>query len=532
MRELFFLFIFSIFSGTFLASDVTDLIIKETFDERLSIGDSITLDRLDSLLKQTNSYKLKAKIYAYKAGILSKNPEKYKDQIDAYMDLSVMSVFNSNSYLAIQSALKAKKIARSFNDLAGLAKSNYCLGSTYLHYTDFEVGLTELNSAKQFYESKPIEYYRDLNLCYGCLMNNYIHHNNYDSAEYFFEKGFNLCNSQNDTLNALFILIPYLSQLIEANKSIEKIDFYLSKLDSLTVNSLNNIHISLGVKTLKIKYKIIASKGLTDVLVDINELEKTIQDNAIQSNLVLSNVLFKTKLMYYEEIGDYKKALSIKHIRDSLKNEINKNKTSSLYLELNEEVDQIEKELLISESEQKLLQSRNELNTYVILFLIMLSAFLISLVLLIIKRRKAKRLFLEEELNKKNRELVSKSLLINEKQKVLEELSTLKNTQINKNEVKSIINTISFDIADYQEDFMKHFNSVHPDFYTKLIKAHPELSKNELKICGYFKMNLTTKEISRILSINPESVKKARYRMRKKMMIPQDIELDHYIQSI
>ncbi len=55
------------------------------------------------------------------------------------------------------------------------------------------------------------------------------------------------------------------------------------------------------------------------------------------------------------------------------------------------------------------------------------------------------------------------------------------------------------------------------DFFEKLSKKHPNLTKGDLRLCAFLKMNLSTKEIANLTFKNPESVKVARSRLRKKL---------------
>ncbi len=65
------------------------------------------------------------------------------------------------------------------------------------------------------------------------------------------------------------------------------------------------------------------------------------------------------------------------------------------------------------------------------------------------------------------------------------------------------------------------FTEVHPDFLQHLQQQHT-LTQNEMRLACLMRMNLSTKEISSILNISPESVKKARYRLRKKLDLHTD----------
>ncbi|MFC2101176.1 helix-turn-helix transcriptional regulator, partial [Bacteroidota bacterium] len=76
-----------------------------------------------------------------------------------------------------------------------------------------------------------------------------------------------------------------------------------------------------------------------------------------------------------------------------------------------------------------------------------------------------------------------------------------------------------------------HFEDVHPDFFKKLLLKHPSLTQYDLKLCAYIKINLTTKDIARMLNISNRSVQTARYRIKKKMELPTDYNLFKYIQQ-
>lgn len=56
-------------------------------------------------------------------------------------------------------------------------------------------------------------------------------------------------------------------------------------------------------------------------------------------------------------------------------------------------------------------------------------------------------------------------------------------------------------------------------FQTRLQAVCPSLTAYELRLCTYLKTNLSTKEIATLLNITPDSVKKAKHRLRKKLNI-------------
>lgn len=54
-------------------------------------------------------------------------------------------------------------------------------------------------------------------------------------------------------------------------------------------------------------------------------------------------------------------------------------------------------------------------------------------------------------------------------------------------------------------------------FQQQLKARYPGLTSYDIRLCTYLKANLSTKEIATLLNITPDSVKKAKHRLRKKV---------------
>ncbi len=157
-------------------------------------------------------------------------------------------------------------------------------------------------------------------------------------------------------------------------------------------------------------------------------------------------------------------------------------------------------------------------------------------------------LFAEEEikrlqdkaLEQKNNELTSASMLIANKNEIFERLKKLAE------EIKSdgqgdglekareIITEIDrqTDVETQWEQFRARFESVHKSFFDKLRKNDGALTQNDMQLCAYIKLNLTTKEIARLMNISPESVNTQRYRLRKKLDLTNQVTLDEFIHAL
>lgn len=78
----------------------------------------------------------------------------------------------------------------------------------------------------------------------------------------------------------------------------------------------------------------------------------------------------------------------------------------------------------------------------------------------------------------------------------------------------------------------KHLNVVHTGFFEKLLQEYPTLTETELRHCVFIKLHIQTKEIARILHIDPRSVQASRYRIKKKMQLKESVDLKTYLQSL
>lgn len=80
-------------------------------------------------------------------------------------------------------------------------------------------------------------------------------------------------------------------------------------------------------------------------------------------------------------------------------------------------------------------------------------------------------------------------------------------------------------------EFKEIFETIHPSFALRLKERYPLLSEGDLKMATYLKMGLSTKVISRMLSIQPDSVKKNRQRLRRRMELESDKSLEETLRA-
>ncbi|MNJ98075.1 bacterial transduction protein [compost metagenome] len=149
---------------------------------------------------------------------------------------------------------------------------------------------------------------------------------------------------------------------------------------------------------------------------------------------------------------------------------------------------------------------------------------------------KVKNQQLEQDFESKNRELAVSTMNLIKKNELLSMIKDdLKKTgEDNDRNVKSVITTINKNINedDTWDMFKEAFNNADKDFLKKVKKAHPVLTPNDLRLCAYLRLNLSSKEIAPLLNISVRSVEIKRYRLRKKMELSHELGLVEYILSI
>ena len=145
---------------------------------------------------------------------------------------------------------------------------------------------------------------------------------------------------------------------------------------------------------------------------------------------------------------------------------------------------------------------------------------------------------LGDEINFKNSEVASSAMHLVKKGELLAKIKSdltqvmkgIENPQAAAG-LKKMIKTLSEDdnMDKEWENFSKHFDKVHGDFVTGLKEKHPAITGNELKLCAYLRMNLSTKEIAQLMNISVRGVEISRYRLRKKLGISSEVNLFDYL---
>lgn len=201
-----------------------------------------------------------------------------------------------------------------------------------------------------------------------------------------------------------------------------------------------------------------------------------------------------------------------------------------------------QKQMLLSKLEMQYLFEKKELKAKIeqrnrnILIGVFIGGLILGLLILFLlfskHRLKAKLAILDKErveyeLTLKKQELTINLIALIKKNELLADLSR-KLISMEKNirntDAKDVIAEISSELRQKTEDkmlneFSTRFQDIHAGFYEKLLAMYPDLTPNELKLCAYLRLNMSTKDISELTGQRVASIDHARYRLRKKLKI-------------
>jgi len=147
---------------------------------------------------------------------------------------------------------------------------------------------------------------------------------------------------------------------------------------------------------------------------------------------------------------------------------------------------------------------------------------------------------LENELKFRNKELTTHALNMMQKNKLLDSLSLRIDEfkKVSNDEQKGEIRKIKREINNYLrsdkdwELFKIYFEQVNESFFDDLKDKYPDLSINDLRLCALIKLDMNIKESASVLNVAPNTIKSARYRLRKKLKLDTETHLYEFIQSI
>lgn len=475
-----------------------------------------------------------------------------------------------------QYAREALELSQEIHYKKGLAYSKYQLARLF---QDYEFDLSEslvmesLEYAKEFNDSILIA------MVYNVLGNLNFNLDQEEDAFYHYNKSLGIyLRHEKDSLAAtIYSNLAVVQDELAGNKG--SMDYYLKAIE---LNKKVNNYLGIAIIYSNMGSNLIEYNKLNEAYDYLQKCLKIIEEH----NLVrLYPYLYNNLSSYYEKTGNYeesikcgKKALlysrgqssrfqemgaliglkSVYYLMSDLETayfyseQINMVKDTINKHNRLKELDLLELRFKFAEEQkaQELKSARIEASYYkkelTYVYLLLGSGLLIiTLIFLYIAQRnrthrknlEQKTTLLEKEKLKKDLEYKSKELTTNvmyllKKNEFISEISdklkksSFESTERYEDTINRIISELDKSIStDNWEDFEVRFQEVHVGFYNKLSKDFPALTPNELRLCAFLKLNMTSKEIAEITFQSLISLKSARYRLRKKLGLDREENL-------
>jgi tetratricopeptide (TPR) repeat protein/DNA-binding CsgD family transcriptional regulator len=372
---------------------------------------------------------------------------------------------------------------------------------------------------------------------------------NFDSASYYCEKAlYNPVKIDNPAFYAsLYNNLGIINW--ELGNPDTSFDFYRKSLaireQSGDKAGIADIHYNLGLCYLFQK-KI--SKALFEIKTAFDMCSKI---NNIRGKLYSVEVLAQI----YEEQKNYPKAMQMLRLFVTLKDsiaEVNRaNEISRIELQYS-----LEKQLRENELQQQITIAKKERKTLITVSIAVFLLFSLLILLLLYRnqRIKNKKNFLEQQslalqnenlelknrqlnqrLDYKNKELNTQMKFLMDKTRfissIIDNVSEMKGQD--SKQIKSTVKDLKLNIEDtIGSETGLLFQHLHRDFYSKLYERHPDLTPNEKKLSAFIRLNMSSKEISSVTFQSVKSIEIARSRLRKKLNLKRNENLNMYLQSL
>jgi tetratricopeptide (TPR) repeat protein len=147
---------------------------------------------------------------------------------------------------------------------------------------------------------------------------------------------------------------------------------------------------------------------------------------------------------------------------------------------------------------------------------------------------------LKQQLELKSKELSTHTLNLIRNNQLLEHLRSTLQTMVKedkrdqKKQMQQIILQINerFNHEQYWKEFTAAFEQVHQRFFDNIKQYSTELTSADMRLITLLKINLNTTDIATLLGISTDSLRVSRYRLRKKLHIPQGDSLTAFIQAL
>lgn len=362
---------------------------------------------------------------------------------------------------------------------------------------------------------------------------NYIHLNNYHEANTYFEKAIKVANVAKDEIRYAKIL----GNQALLNQKQKKFDTAINLLNKDILLSTKHKDDQNTMYALALLGKIHLEKNNileAETVLKKAEVIAISNDNFKSSEYEITKLLLKVA----ENKGDVDFELQTRRKLEHLKDFINLTDGPESIKRANwtAQKDKLQKTLL---EEQKKYNAENLKKKISVISIIVLLVFIVFIVYFTRKKQKKdnfeyeKRISAllqeknnsESQLNETNKTLKNYSTYLYEKQQQVEKLeyeldcitdSRSPKMEKRKTEIKELLKSHLMTEENW-ENFKKAFETEYPEIYEHLLNNFENLTDSNLRLVILMSLKLSNNQISNLLGITVDGVKKAKQRLKKKL---------------
>jgi len=505
-----------------------------------------------------NNHPDQALEYAKKAIELA---EKEDDQDGKLMAMTCMAdiYWAMTDYkTSMEIAMKAKDLAFHLGNKIELAEAHRVIGRIYTDLGEYKL------SSDHFFESLKKSEKTGDNTSISKALNSvgylYFEQQNYDKALEYYSRSLKIGREINDPIS-ISRGLNNVAAIYAERKQSDTAEKYI--LEAVKINIEIGQRLWEGINYLNLG-EINQDQKNYQVALSYHNLAAAIFEEL--NNMVMLSASYINLSDYYDETGDDEKSLQyaekafsigqanglkkiVKNAAEKLHNIfLKKDDLKNAYkygmiqyqmkdsLGLEESMTKLSKlelqyDFEKQNQEEKLVRQRKDFITIIVIITLSLA---VILVLLLMSRQKMKakndrlaKQKLQDEVDFKNKELTLNVMNLIRKNEILSDISSrlmLIENEAVKDETKNAIIKIAHDLQKNTEDeiweeFELRFKQVHGEFYERLMQKFPDLSPNDLKLCAFLRLNITSKEICKMTGQRISSLEIARHRLRKKLGI-------------
>lgn len=447
--------------------------------------------------------------------VINKVPVKESFLVRYYLNKGNTEGVKGNLFEELKFYLKADSICEKSLDNNARKYIKHYIAAYYIDTKEYLKALKEVNEAIHLTNKKE-GFYLSLLQQKGSV---FFELNEIDSAIYYFKKSIEMGIGKlyNSLSYEYYSLGKFYSEINKLDSAKKYLFLSKSEFDKELEYSIDGVKVYEGIgKLFHLLNQFDSSVYYYDLSLKIADSINHIDGVFIaQKNIILNSLLNLSQGKLVESFERYNNLVDSVLFRSSFELE-------KKYI--------VENETLKKETKIKELELKKESDKNYRILLYWIFSVLLVIFLFIIQRYVSRQKILEQNLEieeykknqvernlkEKEKELASKINIIQSNIKVIEELKNKEVKSVNLTDITSVFEQNYISDVEWQNIALQ-FNEIHPNYINSIKEEDVSLTQNDIRLLILLKLEYSNQAIAEILNISVDGVKKAKYRLKKKV---------------